>query len=240
MAATNSHMDKFMQDQKSTVDFNQERASSQDKRLAKLAPMRDALHLFIRMVLGDLPANARVLCVGVGTGPELIDLAQAFPHWHFTAVEPSAPMLDICRQRAQECGFASRCTFHEGYLDTLAPSEPYDAALCLLVSHFIMETAARRAFFREIAARLRPEGYLVSADLASDTSSSAYKNLFDVWVRTMKYAGIPAEEAENIGHRISVLSPPEIEALIISSGFSAPVLFFQSLLIHAWYSKALS
>jgi len=44
-----------------------------------------------------------------GTGSELIYLAQNFPQWQFT-VEPAAPMLDVCRQRTEECGIASRCT----------------------------------------------------------------------------------------------------------------------------------
>ena len=101
-----------MQNQESSIVFDQERASSYDKRFAKLAPLNDALYLLIRLVLSELPANARILCVGVGTGSELINLAQTFPQWQFTAVEPAAPMLDICRQRTEECGIASRCTFH--------------------------------------------------------------------------------------------------------------------------------
>lgn len=93
-----------MQNQKSFIVFDQEFASSYDKRRAKWSSVWDALHLLIRAVLSELPTNARILCVGVGTGSELIDLAQAFPHWHFTAVEPSAPMLDLCRQKAEASG----------------------------------------------------------------------------------------------------------------------------------------
>ena len=169
-----------MQDQKSPIVFDQERAASYDKRFAKLAPMRDALHLLIRLVLAELPADARILCVGVGTGSELISLAHAFPEWQFTAVEPAAPMLDICRQRVEEFGIASRCTFHEGYLESLPASRPFDAATCLLVSHFFVQKDERRNFFSQIAARLCPGGYLVSSDLVSDMSSSAYKSLLEV------------------------------------------------------------
>lgn len=86
-----------------------------------------------------------------GTGSELIYLAQRFPQWHFTAVEPSAPMLDVCRRRVEACGIASRCVFHEGYLDSLPGSGAFDAATSLLVSHFILERGARSNFFRAIA-----------------------------------------------------------------------------------------
>lgn len=233
-----------MQKQESSVIFNQERASSYDKQRDKLAPMRDALHFLIRMVLSELSVKARVLCVGIGTGSELLYLAKTFPRWRFTAVDPAAPMLDICRRRAEECGVASRCNFHEGYLDSLPESDPFDAATCLLVSQFIMRKEKRRRFFCEIAARLSPQGYLVSSDVASDISASTYKSLFDVWLRTLKYSEIPAEEVEKVrtsfDQDVAVLHPREVESLIASSGFDTPVLFFQTLLVHAWYSKIAS
>jgi tRNA (cmo5U34)-methyltransferase len=179
----------------------------------------------------------------VGTGSELIDLAQTFPQWKFTAVEPAAPMLDICRQKADEYGIASRCTFHEGYLDSLPASDPFHAATCLLVSQFFIQQEERRNFFRQIAARLLPDGYLVSSDLASDMSSSAYRSLLEVWVRMLRSSEAPAEEEEiekfltSYGRDVALLPPQEVEAIIASSGFDAPVLFFQTLLIHAWYTK---
>ncbi len=225
-----------MPNQEPPVVFDRERAASYDKQRAKMAPLKDALHLCIRMVLSDLPANARMLCVGVGTGSELIELALAFPQWQFTAIEPAAPMLAICRQRAEECGIASRCTFHEGYLDTLSESDSFDAATCILVSHFITQPKERRDFFREIAARLRPDGYLVSSDLATDMLTSTFNSLFEVWLRIHKYAGLPVDRAA-FGRDVAVLPHQEVESIIASSGFETPVLFFQTLLIHAWYSK---
>ena len=68
-----------MKNQEPAVVFDQERASSYDKRFAKLAPLRDALHLLMRVILSELPTDAHILCVGVGTGSELIYLAQNFP-----------------------------------------------------------------------------------------------------------------------------------------------------------------
>src|SRR5205823_12959329 len=91
--------------------FDQRCASGYDQQWSRMAPLRDALHLLIGAVLSELKADARILCVGAGTGPELIDLARRFPGWRFVAVEPSAPMLDICRRKAEEHGIADRCEF---------------------------------------------------------------------------------------------------------------------------------
>lgn len=228
-----------MQSENPSEIFNKEHAVSYDKQRAKLAPMREALHLLIRMVLSKLPANARILCIGVGTGAELIYLAKAFPQWQFTAVDPAAAMLNICRQQAEEGGFASRCTFHEGYLDSLPDTSPFDAATSLLVSQFIIEPEQRRKFFSQIASRLRPGGYLLNADLAADMSASSYASLFDIWQRTLTYSGMSVEQVEKFVafDNIAVLPSQEVESIIASSGFDAPVLFLQTILIHAWYAK---
>src|SRR5690606_6598619 len=101
--------------------FDQQ-AAGYDKQWAKLSPIRDGLHFLLESVFADLPTDARVLCVGVGTGAELAHLAKTFPLWSFTALDPSSAMIEQCRKRAEKEGFASRCRFHVGYVDSL-PSD---------------------------------------------------------------------------------------------------------------------
>ena len=142
-------------------------------------------------------------------------------------------MLDVCRQKVEEGGITSRCTFHEGYLDSLPLSTPFNAATCLLVSQFIMQPEERRIFFGQISNRLRPGGHLVSADLSSGTSASAYENLLEVWFQMQRFNGIPEEAIERMrlvyGRDVAVSTSQEIEELIASSGFDAPVTIFSSL-----------
>ena len=230
-----------MAETESPTIYSEKRAASYDKGWAKIAATRDALDLLIRLVLSELPENARVLCVGLGTGSELLALASAFPHWRFTAVEPAAPMLAVCRQRVEDSGFTERCTFHNGYLDTLPGSDPFDAATSLLVSHAIMDNGERSRFFGQIAARLRPQGYLINADLASDMASSNYEGLLKIWMRMLKFSDVPDAEAERYraayGTTAALLPPAEVAAIIAACGFDAPVQFYQSLLIHAWYAR---
>ena len=225
------------------VVFDSERAASYDRINANLAPTREALYLLIRTILTALPSEAQILCVGVGTGTEMIALAEAFPRWQFTAVDPAAAMLDVCRREVDKRGLTPRCTFHEGYLDTLPASEPFDAATCILVSHFMQEEQ-RRGFFRQIAVRLHPQGYLISADLAYDMAAPTYPDILAVWMRMLTGAGFPAYDVEKFrasyGRETAVLPPHEVEAIITTGGFGVPVQFYQNLLIHAWYSRRTS
>ncbi len=221
--------------------FGQAHAATYDQRFAKLAAMRDALHLLTAAVFADLAVDSRILCVGAGTGHELIYLAQKFPKWRFAVVEPSGPMLDLCRKKADDCGIAARCEFHEGYLDSFPPALPFDAATSLLVSQFILDLEARIAFFRGIAERLRPGGLLVTADLASDTTSASYQSLLEVWLRLMRETGSTPEQLENLrvayGRDVAVLPLEEVGSIIAAGGFETPVLFLQTCLIHAWHAQ---
>ncbi|MGH8282323.1 MAG: class I SAM-dependent methyltransferase [Gammaproteobacteria bacterium] len=232
-----------MQREELEANFNQQ-AASYDARQAKVAPVRDGLHLLIQAVLSELPGDANILCVGAGTGAELVYLAEKFPRWHFTAVEPAASMLEVCRRRAEELGIAPRCQFHEGYLDSLPLSDLFDAATCLLVSQFILERDARSDFFRTIAQRLKPGGILASSDLASNVRSATYQSLLDVWFQMMKATDVSPEGFERMrttySRDVAVLPPDDIEAIIVAGGFEAPIQFFQAGLIHAWYSKRAS
>lgn len=216
-------------------------APTYDQQWSKLFALREGLHLLLGSVFATLPAQARILCVGAGTGAEIQHLAALFPGWTFTAVEPSAAMLNACRERAEAHGYAQRCRFHEGYLDSMAAGEPFDAATSLLVSQFIVDQPERAAFFRAIAGRLRPGGLLASADLASDLRSAAQRSLLEVWFRTMATADLSAEALQRMREAyerdVAVLPPAEVGAIIRSAGFDTPVPFFQAGLIHAWFSR---
>jgi tRNA (cmo5U34)-methyltransferase len=220
--------------------FDQQ-APGYDRQWAKLSPIRDALHFLLESVFAELPADARVLCVGVGTGAELAHLATRFPGWSFTLVEPSGAMLGLCRERAASLGFQSRCRFHEGYLETLPDDTPHHAATSFLVSQFIVDRAARTSYFQAIARRLLPGGLLASSDLASDTASAAHEALVQAWMNMMAAAEVPREALARMREAwkrdVAILPPAEVANLIAAGGFETPVQFHQAGLIHAWFAR---
>lgn len=231
-----------MEPAKLEATFDQQSATY-DQQWAKLAAFREGIHLLLGSVFARLPERSRMLCVGAGTGAEIHSLASRFPAWTFTAVEPSSGMVAVAQQRAKDFGYADRCTFHTGYLDTLPDSHPFDCASSLLVSQFILSQEDRTRFFRAIASRLNVGGVLASSDLASDTTTEAYKSLLTVWLRTMAAADVSPERVlqmrEAYAKDVAILPPQKVAALISSAGFEAPVQFYQAGLIHAWYTHRL-
>lgn len=206
----------------------------------KIAPVHEGLYFQLQWLLADLPQTARILCVGLGAGAELAYLAHRFPHWRFTAVEPSGAMLDVCQQRAEQEGFIARCTFHQGYVESLPDIVRHDAATCFMVSQFILDPSLRSQFFADIAARLTPTGILVSADLCSDLASTEYQVLLKAWV-SMLHGAKAAPEAIVRTHAawqkdVAILPPEAVKALIRRGGFDSPVQFYQAGLVHAWFA----
>ena len=91
--------------------FGKDHAHNYDQNNTYLAPINAALHYLIEILLSDLKSQSKILCVGAGTGTEIIALATAFPTFTFVAVDPSEAMLEVCRDRLQSLGLADRCEF---------------------------------------------------------------------------------------------------------------------------------
>ena len=220
--------------------FDQQ-AAGYDAQWARTQPVRDCLHLLLEAALAELPADAHMLCVGVGTGAELAHLARKRPDWRFTALDPSGGMLEVCQRLAVQEGFSDRCRFHEGYLETLRGDAEFDAATCFLVSQFILDRTARIAFFRQIARRLRSGGLLASTDLCADVTSPEYEVRLRAWMNLMSASGVPPEGLERMrkayAQDVGVRPPDEVASMILAGGFESAVPFFQAGLIHGWISR---
>ncbi len=230
-----------MSQQDASKFFDKKSSDSYDERARKIGAISDNLHLLIRIILDDLPADARILCVGVGTGTEIIHLAAAHPGWMFTGVDPAAAMLDVAREKLAENGLQNRCTLIHGYVADVPAGEHFDAVLCLLVTHFLKDDKERQGIFDAMAARLKKGGMLVTADISDDTDSAAFDDIFEKWKTMHRFAGAAEDRLDKIRddlrNHVSILPPASIETFYRNSGFARPVQFFQSLLIKAWYAR---
>ena len=218
--------------------FNQEIADAYDRRNAGLKPISDSLHFLMRLALADVPAEARVLCVGVGTGAEILSLAQAFPRWTFVGVDPSAEMLAVGAHRLTEAGVMDRCTLIHGYVEDVVETG-FDVVVSLLVAHFIRREG-RPAFYAAIHDRLKSGGRFVSAEISGDLDAPEFPAMLADWKQVQTLMGATPESLAKLedGLRdvLGVLSVAETEGLWRDAGFPLPVSFFQAFMIRGWHA----
>lgn len=224
----------------STV-FDDQRAEAYDSQFARTAAIRENLHLLTRILLGKLPDGAHILCVGAGTGAEVLALGAAFPGWRFTVVDPSAAMLRVCRRRTDEVGLSPRCTFHVGYIGSLPQGPAHDAATSFLVAHFIPQAEARQTYYNEIRKHLKPGGLFLDVSISADPDTPLFEAEMSNWLAFYEFNGAAEESRTSFrnlfGKAIAAHGPHKVESMLTGAGFDPPAPFFQSLLIRGWIAK---
>jgi len=218
--------------------FSEEMAKNYDASNSHLAPISENLHFLIKLILKELPDNAQILCVGAGTGAEILALANEFPNWTFMALEPSSAMLDVCKERVAKAGFGDRCEFFNGFLEQLPGDAKYDSVISLLVAHFIAG-ADRKHFYKNMSHRLRSGGYFIDGEISYDLESEEFPSMLNNWRAMQLLRGASSQVLERISQQLkemlSVLAPYKVEALLCECGIERPIQFFQSFMIVAWY-----
>lgn len=223
------------------IDFFTEAvAESYDEKNSRLAPIADNMHFLVRLVLQDLPACSRVLCVGVGTGAEILSLAGVYPELSFVGVDPSAAMLAVCQERLKRAGVLERCELIHGCVQDLPAEECFDAVISILVAHFV-KREERPDFYRSMMQRLRVGGYLVNTELSFDLNAAEFRSMLKNWERVQTLMGATPDSLKSLPdllrNTLTVLPPTEVERLVRGDNSGTPVQFFQALMIRGWYLR---
>lgn len=222
-----------------TSFFDKVMADSYDERNSRLSPISENLHFLIRLVLNELPTQARILAVGVGTGAEILSLAKANAAWSFLGVDPSAEMLAVCRNRLEQASVLDRCELIHGYVADAPQVAEFDAAVSVLVAHFI-KRADRSVFYRQIHDRLKPGGRFVSAEISADLDEGAFPAMLRDWIRIQTLMGATPESLQKLPdvmrNTLGVVSPADTEVMWKEAGFELPLQFFQAFMIRGWHA----
>ncbi len=218
--------------------FDAGHAAIYDRRIRQRCPSYEALHAMLVSWLKVLPAPARILCAGAGTGAEILTLGLRFPNWRFVAADISAGMLDVCRERMARSGLTDCVEFHLGAPQTLPPGAAFDGATSILVSHFILDRAERLAYYRAIAERLRPGGMFILADLFGDKGSAEFPRLLETWLASFAEQAVSADDhAKDVAHvmrDIAFLPETDLLSLLEEAGFETLTRFYQTWLFGGW------
>lgn len=222
------------------VHFDGETSVRYDGFVKKLIPDYVRLHELVVAQLGlALHDNARVLVVGAGTGTEVLALADFDDSWTFTAVEPSAAMVDVARARIKEAGLADRVTFHVGTLDTLGDTlddpNPFDAATAILVMHF-MPPDVKASVFKDIGTRLKPGAPLVMVHPIGDPDTDDHALAMHAWHDHMEQT-MPDKAEDvfaNVQETLHFVSETAQADTLAAAGFGAATRFHTRMVFGAW------
>ncbi|CCG08871.1 class I SAM-dependent methyltransferase [Pararhodospirillum photometricum] len=211
--------------------------------MARALPGYGLVHDIAATVLGSLLGpKARVLVVGAGTGTDILRLGGVHPGWRFVGVDPAADMLAVAPERfAAHPGLAERVQLVEGSVAALDPNAPlFDAALCLLVTHFLPDTPqGKAALLRETARRLRPQAPLLLADFSAPYDGLPAPALLETaWVHWQRERDLSEEAIERglayAQRAIAPVTPARLAALLAETGFGPPQRVMQALHVHGW------
>ncbi|ENX57446.1 MULTISPECIES: class I SAM-dependent methyltransferase [Acinetobacter] len=159
-------------------DFNNQQVVERyDDHIRRLIPGYELMHQQVDAILqSSLSSDAQILIVGCGTGYELEYLLNRHPTWRFTAVDPSLSMLHKAQALIQRLGQSERVQFVHGETAALPTQPKFDAALSILVAHFVPHEL-KPSFFTEISKRLKADGLLITYDLMACEDSQQFQAL---------------------------------------------------------------
>lgn len=182
--------------------------------------------------------SANVLVVGAGgTAQEIIAMGALEPGWMFTAVDPSAPMLDAATQQLQANDLLHRTQVHLGQVEDLPANESFDAATLIGVLHHLPGDAAKQQILQAVQARLKPGAPLIVA--GNHYAYASQPLLLQAWGQRWRQQGASAQEVQaKLGKILQGADPPHSEAavqqLLHDAGFGEATRFFSSLFWGAW------
>lgn len=202
-------------------------------------PAFEAMQRMAFLLLAEnAPHDARVLVLGAGGGLETKFFADAHPGWTFDGVDSSAEMLALATRILGPQ--SARARLHLGTIDA-APEGPFDAACCLLTSHFIPRDERRRTV-TEVRRRLRPGARFVTAQFSVPQGPGERALWLDRHAAFLVSTGLAPEQASSarnaIDARTHILTPDEDEAILRDGGFKDVGLFYAALAFRGWVATA--
>ncbi|MDM1277785.1 class I SAM-dependent methyltransferase [Acinetobacter indicus] len=208
-----------------------------DDHIRKLIPGYELVHQQIDAILtAELPETAHILVVGCGTGYELTYLLAHHPQWQITAIDPSRAMLEQAQNTIRSIAGAERVQFIQADTQSLESPQPFDAALAILVAHFI-PMPAKADFFQDICPRLKPGGVFLSYDLMQPETLAEQQVLQHVAVQQ----GLTVRQSEKMIARLDddfeLVSAEQTKDVLTKVGFKSCRVYCQIMNYYGFFAR---
>ncbi len=180
------------------------------------ADFAEANQAFVDRFCANFPdfSAGRVVDLGCGPADIPIRLARALPAAAITAVDASAPMLELGRRAVAAAGLAGRITLVEGRLPGLPPPDAgFDAVISNSLVHQLPDPAP---FWREVRRLGRPGAAVLVVDLFRPDSPAAARAI----VETYSGGEDPLLKRDFYNSLCAALTPDEVAAHLRAAGLA--------------------
>ncbi|MEN8215849.1 MAG: class I SAM-dependent methyltransferase [Pseudomonadota bacterium] len=220
--------------------FDQDFSENYERKVRATVPGYEITHAMVRSILGSILSNkADVLILGSGTGMEFVTLGKDQQGWRFTGVDPSPDMLAIANARVNKQGLGDRVNLVKGFVSDLPEKKQFDAAVSVLVMHFLPDDGAKLAFLKATAARLRPGAPLILVDMHGDKSTPAFEQLYQSWKCYLESLGYDHSSLDKELELVHFVQEERIVSLMEQAGFNSISRFHQAYLFGGWFGRRL-
>lgn len=229
----------------SEMNFDLSMTNEYDRGIRRTLPTYDAMcKLTQSYIRAHTTEEADLLVVGAGGGNELVTMGQSNPSWHFTAIDPSSPMIALAQNKAAALQLDKRVEFIEGTVDLLPSDRRFDAATCLLVLHFLPTVEEKRHLLRTIRHHLQDGAPFVMTCMYGNREDPSFEELFSLWkAYWLDSTSLSVEEVDDMEQtvrRLSFQCEEDIRNLLEESGFQHIAKFFSTHLFGGWICRASS
>ncbi|WP_269533942.1 class I SAM-dependent methyltransferase [Chitinimonas sp. BJYL2] len=227
------------------VIYDTRHAAAYERKIRELIPGYELLHTLSAQLLASLlPETANILVAGSGTGEEITRLGTQMPCWRFTAVEPAEAMNTLALAHWSSKGLADRITLLPDRLGEEKTTELHDAALALLVMHFVPDDGGKAQFLKALASRLKAGGVCLLADLTGAPGEPVFEQGMRVWMGQQQASGRAvervAEDFARLRDSVFPVSEPRLSALARGAGLGLVGCYWQALNLRAFQLRKLT
>ena len=155
-------------------------------------------------------AESRILIAGAGTGTETITIASARPAWRIVAVEPSAQMMTVLKERVLRHSSELHVALVQGTVCDLPQNELYDGATAILVMHLLPDDGTKLVFLRSIIQRLKRNARFILIDGQRELSDDHTQRFLTAWQTYCRERGTPQSTLDRHSNAITSGESPFI------------------------------
>lgn len=223
--------------------WDQSNVNTYHSRIKDRVPGYDLLHSLSAILLSRhlFKNEGTILVIGAGGAEELIKMSNALPKATFIAVDSSEEMLKLAMERCKEANMIERVQFIFGTVQDLPDGAEYDAAVCLLLHHFIETIEQKQALLTAISKHLVPKAPFFIASICGELKSETFKRQLLNWTEFATHHLVPHSDINGYIESMGKTNHPRLSKVLkqqlINAEFEEVTTYFKALFVEAMYCR---